>query len=597
MKEEQFLIIVTNSDGAPPSNTLISTPLAPIYGSTNVLIASDMHAPRIAVVPITTGSHIAFSNTIIPASVLNLRGGEYASSTVEGAVAESPGNWTVISDTDTGLYIRTDLAGLAPVFHRRQGDVLCISNNPDLLRQGGNVSPALVSTGLLYPAAPAGLDQRDLEDDIGALPPGTTSSVDTRTLQISTVAEATMDTATLDIEAGAEHLRQALLNSVTATPVGYEVGADLSGGFDSTSLCFLLDSQQLNFKSFSTSGRHHTSDDLHWSDWAQTQLKHSHRTVWAADEVPLPFEIGPYCSSAPYVGLANTARTAWTARAVAEAGVEVHFGGHGGDELFSLTEHYLYQRLRRSPAKCIANALGFRSLHRWSLAETCGMLLPLGSAEANRRRFIRQLNSEPDANNLGVDRWNHGISFFPTWLNQRSRDIATETIQKQVFGTEPTTDWARIARGIISASGNSTRHIHQIYRNEGVHLRTPFLDESVIRAALRTKPEQAIQPHPPKLLLSRSLEGLAPSQLYARRTKDSGSADVFSGWRKERANIVAMATNGPLTDCNYIDPSMAKSAAMNQLGSQVHPIALFRTIAMNRALQRLEELGTHVQPI
>ncbi len=86
-------------------------------------------------------------------------------------------------------------------------------------------------------------------------------------------------------------VRAALQEAVGArTRQGGVVSCDLSGGLDSTSVCFLADRSPARVVAGTWPGRDPADTDLHWAELAAGHLPDVEHVVWDADASPLVYD-------------------------------------------------------------------------------------------------------------------------------------------------------------------------------------------------------------------------------------------------------------------------------------------------------------------
>ncbi|MDH6514962.1 asparagine synthetase B (glutamine-hydrolyzing) [Streptomyces sp. SAI-135] len=86
-------------------------------------------------------------------------------------------------------------------------------------------------------------------------------------------------------------IRTALGEAVDArTRQGGVVSCDLSGGLDSTSVCFLADRSPAHVVASTWPGRDPADTDLYWAQQAMGHLPDVEQVVWDADASPLVYE-------------------------------------------------------------------------------------------------------------------------------------------------------------------------------------------------------------------------------------------------------------------------------------------------------------------
>ena len=532
---------------------------------------------------------IAFAANGVTASDFNLSLTDTLFQTIERSAQLSIGNWTIFAYRQTTVIIRPDFVGLVPLVQTNTPTSTIITSDrthPDIPNDAAHSRIAL---NLCYPGVPYGLDESDPRGSLSYLRPGAYYETTPTWPHLEKARAPQVPRVELQLPEASDLLRQQLLHSISSINTDEAVGADLSGGYDSTTLCFALDHTKQSFTAYSSASRHPGSQDTAWANWASTQLKYATHTLWDPMCVPLPFEQSQFSQPFTFIGYANAARIEWTAQSLRNDGITLHIGGHGGDELFGLSEHYVHDRILRAPLKTLTAAMEFMAKDRWRPIDLAHMVGLGGSKSATLKSFIAQLEAPPNTLSTHPDRWNLGSAHMPEWVTPEFVTIARRHLIEHLPAVM-TSRWLDHAHGLIVDSARTTSTIIEIFAAEGVSLRLPYFDEAIVRTALATAPEQAFRPLTPKSLLAKSMAPICGDTLYKRRTKDSGLPDVYQGWRLNRGRLRSYLLEGELVKLGAITADTIGQALQDRLAQPVQPVALWRTLALENALRntRLE---------
>ncbi len=168
-------------------------------------------------------------------------------------------------------------------------------------------------------------------------------------------------------------------------PAEGRLSADLSGGMDSTSLCFLAaQAGTPDLLTFRRAEADVANDDAVFAAHAASGLPRADHVVLGQAETPGVFadadDTGD--TEAPYRYTRTLARTRHSAGLLASHGARQHLAGHGGDELFHGRVAYLHPLLRRRPVTAIRHIRGHQALRRWSWTATLSGLVHGGDLGA-----------------------------------------------------------------------------------------------------------------------------------------------------------------------------------------------------------------------
>ncbi|MGO4759478.1 asparagine synthase-related protein, partial [Streptomyces sp. 2MCAF27] len=178
----------------------------------------------------------------------------------------------------------------------------------------------------------------------------------------------------LPLGEAAQGVRAALMEAVdTCTAGGGTVSADLSGGLDSTSLCFLAARGDAALVTARWEGVDARDDDAAWAAQAARELPAATHLVVGRGETPDWFAgLGSLRLAAQEPGpwTRDIAKLDDVLRRVQAHGSRLHLGGGGGDELFTPAPSPWIDALAQHPGTVLKRArrqrLGWR-ISRWAM--------------------------------------------------------------------------------------------------------------------------------------------------------------------------------------------------------------------------------------
>ncbi|NYE39857.1 asparagine synthase-related protein [Streptomyces fulvorobeus] len=362
----------------------------------------------------------------------------------------------------------------------------------------------------------------------------------------------------LPLAEGAVALRDVLREAVSlrARP-GQILGADLSGGMDSTSLCFLAAEAGARLVTASLHSATPGNEDRYYAPYAAERLPGSESLVFPFAELPGYFAgLGVRHDPAdePTAVTRGRAVQKHLAQALRHRGARLRLNGYGGDDVLLPPRSYLHTLVRRHPSLALRHAAGWRARSRWPLPATARMLF-------DGRSYHRWLTAaggrlrEPAAGRPGPDSWGMGPR-LPLW--------ATDSAVHLVAGLLDTAA-AQEARPLASGRGLHGR-LHQareagriasIFSHDStvdaLPAESPFCDDTVIAACLAVRAQDTTSPWTYKPLLAAAMDGIVPDHLLQRTTKDHVTQEWHHSLRRHRRDLAALATDSHLVAAGIAD--------------------------------------------
>jgi asparagine synthase (glutamine-hydrolysing) len=381
---------------------------------------------------------------------------------------------------------------------------------------------------------------------------------------------------------------QALLDAVDArTRVGGTISADLSGGLDSTSVCFLTARTASRLVTLTMSGIDVTHEDAAWAERAAVHLDGVERVVLAPQQLPSVFadmaDAGGGLDE-PYTGTSERARVGYRACLLVERGCRLHLCGHGGDEVMTALPSYMHTLVRTHPRIAVDHLRGYRALYRWPLAATLREL-------ADRRAYQTWLAAQaqdltgpapsPHMPNLG---WELGPARLPAWVTPNTADATVGLLQQAAAAAQPlaSTRGQHAALTRIHSGARKLRHLVRIQAKAGLALAAPYLDDRVIQACLAVRLHERATPWCYKPLLAQAMRGLVPSPVLQRTTKGAFNAEWHAGWRRHHGDLKTLLDDPILAQLGIIDADALRAVCLT---GSAPPTPLMAPLSMTFACE------------
>ena len=176
----------------------------------------------------------------------------------------------------------------------------------------------------------------------------------------------------LPLAEAAPIVRETLRAAVAArTHAGSTISADLSGGLDSTPLCFLAARASTRVVAVTQGGADPGNDDARWAKRAARELSGVEHLMFHSQQLPVMYADMNQAGNGqdgPLARVRTNSRDAHIARVLVEHGSRLHLAGHGGDEVLEAPACYLHTTARTHPRIAANHLRGHRARSRWPLS-------------------------------------------------------------------------------------------------------------------------------------------------------------------------------------------------------------------------------------
>ncbi|RZS33978.1 asparagine synthase (glutamine-hydrolysing) [Herbihabitans rhizosphaerae] len=383
-------------------------------------------------------------------------------------------------------------------------------------------------------------------------------------------------------------VRNALTDAITARVAGRgTVSADLSGGLDSTALCFLADAEGADLLTYHVTPLDRANDDTAFAERAAAMMPRARHHTIPAQRPASWFDVDPEryraadTGEGPPVWGAGLAHLAELSETAASAGSTLHLMGIGGDELFGAMPAYLWSLIRHDPLRSLPVIHRYRLHNRWRLDAVVRGLADRTHFAGALARAARELTAplpRPPALQLG---WTGG-SRMPGWATPHAVDLVREAFTAAArAGTEPL-DADRVRHQVLEYlmyEGTLIRQTRRAMAASGVEWDAPFLDDRVIEAALSVRIQDRVRRGRYKPVLVESLRGAVPDDVLDRRTKGEFSAEMYQGMSRNREKFLALCDDLRLADLGLVDPAALRSALHGPSPESRHLAPFENTVA------------------
>lgn len=481
------------------------------------------------------------------------------------ALTALPGSYWCVAELDAGgrQIVCGDLAGLRAVFHTSTGDDggLVWASRAALLASHVRSEVDVEYLAAVLVAGAEHWPEGTCYRGIAAVPGGSGLSWRPRAERPcpATVGCAPQSgEVPLDVGAAAvgEALAEALAWRVTAA--GDELGADLSGGLDSSTAVILAAPRAPGLVAVTYAGPLASSED---AATARRVAAHVGIIHHAATTPVSHFQTAPpVWTEAPVLASATAALDA--AYLAPAAGRRLHVTGHGGDVVLDASSAVWPDLIARGQRRAARRGLAQAARRcdaavrpRWRHAGEQATLTRAGALMAAAEAVLTGRRPGASAGWSWVP-----IGAAATWLTPAGRHVVAERL-RQAADTAPVgelpgewDDWAS-----LHATAAECRDHHPLYTALGVNPTHPFLDNTVVRAAFAVPARHRHVPGRPKALLPAALPEL-PRWLTSRSSKGSFGPMLITGLRHHRARLRRLIASHPLVATGLLDPGPACAA-------------------------------------
>ncbi|MFD2469327.1 asparagine synthase-related protein [Amycolatopsis silviterrae] len=364
---------------------------------------------------------------------------------------------------------------------------------------------------------------------------------------------------------GREAICAALLEAVEVRARHGEVTADLSGGMDSTSVCFLAAAVVPRLVTYRIEAGDPANDDRVWAENAARSLPAADHRVVARGSLPANFagllEPDPDLE-APFPWIRTRARIEDQARYLAKAGSSGHLTGHNGDQLFYAMPNVDHALLRERPLRAWRLLHVNRIARRWKLIPAARALLDnrsYGQWLADAADSLAQPQSGPARPDYD---WGAELRMPPWATEECGASVAGDL--RSCAGAMPLHP-IRAQHTVLEFArhgADELRRASRIGERFGVPWHSPYADDQVLHAALSIRLSDRAAPDAYKPALASAMQETVPEALLARPTKAESSIDLYEGLQTHRGELLELCEDTRLGRYGLVDEVRLRAAVL-----------------------------------
>jgi asparagine synthase (glutamine-hydrolysing) len=481
------------------------------------------------------------------------------------------GCFHLISSLAGQVRAQGSLIGVYRIFYSDVNGVTVATDRADWLVQwtGAGLDEDLLPLRLLLPYGPPWpLSHRSQWRGVREVTPGHWLELDrdggSRTRRWWSVPEPVLSYAE-----GAQQVRATLTESIQARARSSgtrPLSLDLSGGMDSTSLCYLAHQLRIPLSTVHYAFSDPANPDTHWAERARRDLSAAQHAVIPTRSLPGFFTEEPAALAALDLdGPTDLIYPTFVERVAglaAGAGASQHLKGHGPDELFMPDLTLVNELLRRHPWRRLQILLARRARARLSLATVFQSFRGPGSYRSWLRRAGRSLSA---GRKLAQDGGWEISPQPPEWATPaavaQSRRLFTDAAQADPEPLGPSPALHALIRR-LQIGGLHVRQSSAIGEPFGVTFEAPYLDDRVVEAVLSIRPQERFRARVNKPLLATAMRGVMPPEALERSDKSNGDRELFDGVRRSRLRLEEVLADPLLAERGLVDAGTLRAVVL-----------------------------------
>jgi asparagine synthase (glutamine-hydrolysing) len=505
-------------------------------------------------------------------------GGAPALSGLDAIGARTPGSFHLLASMDGRTRSQGTASTSRQVFYATVAGLTVAASDPGVLAMlaDARLDEEALALRLLTPTAPWPLSQRPIWTGVTELEAGCWLDIGPdgarRTARWWRPPEPH-----LPLAAGAALVRRALLEGVAAQARGAgAVSVDLSGGLDSTGLCFLAAASGADLLTHHWTPLDQANDDTAWARQAAAQLPRARHRFVAAGAAPAWFappdqsqhqgQDGRHDDvEGPTSWQRNRAHAEQLSRVDAAEGVGVHLIGLGGDELFGALPSHVWSLARQRPLASIPTVSRYRLVNRWGLLATLRGIAD-STSFARSLRAAANTVANPPPGPFDVQMGWHGQPRMPAWATAAAIDAVRRQLREAAAANPSPLHPDRAQHQALEGAvlgGRAIRQLRHALGRFGVRWEAPYLDDRVIEAALSVRVADRVARGQYKPVLTGALRGVVPDSLLTRRSKGEYTAEAYDGLLRNRGRLLELCAGLRLAQLGLVDAAKLGAALLH----------------------------------
>lgn len=319
------------------------------------------------------------------------------------------------------------------------------------------------------------------------------------------------------------------------------ISADLSGGLDSTSLCYFCKDLGVELNTIFLSPEDGADSDAIWSERASKEVSAEHTVLPYSSTITLnslnPLDI---YKALPF-GPSESFRYISLARKIIEIGLKndigMHINGHGGDELFGPLSTMAWSLYHSNYPNRIKNLYGFARLNKFNLFKFFKSLVDNESLSDNLRclecREIEQIDFDIKYSSQWVPK--PSVANFVT---QTARDLITSCASSYAEqNIEPYSDDKSIHRILEEVEAHSLlqRDLNAMVPNDkSFRFLSPYTAYDIVESAIQYNIDERFNAKVTKPMLAEIRSKSMSLEYFKRRDKGEYTKSTFTEYNNRK---------------------------------------------------------------
>ncbi|HFI0278616.1 TPA: asparagine synthase-related protein, partial [Streptococcus suis] len=313
-----------------------------------------------------------------------------------------------------------------------------------------------------------------------------------------------------------------------------KISADLSGGLDSTSLCYFCKDLGIELNTIFLSPEDGGDSDVVWSERASRDVSAEHVVLPYSSTVTLS-ALDPIAiyEALPF-GPSESFRYINLARKIIEIGLEndisIHINGHGGDELFGPLSTMAWSLYHSNYPNRIRNLYGFARLNKFNLFKFFKSLVDKTSLSDNLRDLDCQKVEQVDFDIKYSSKW-ISSPLVTSFVTQTARELitscATSYAEQDIESYSDDKSIHKILEEVETHSLLLRDLNAMVPNNHSFRFLSPYTDYNVVESALKYNIDERFNAKVTKPMLAEIRPSSMSLEYFQRRDKGEYSKLTF----------------------------------------------------------------------
>ena len=328
------------------------------------------------------------------------------------------------------------------------------------------------------------------------------------------------------------------------------VSSDLSGGLDSTTLCFYLAEQNVELNTIFMDANNELNNDWRWAKRASQEVCSIHYTLPYRDVINdiinnVPANV-KYFPEGPSTTATATASVVPLQQIIQNTGSGLHFNGHAGDALFGRVSSSPWSFVHSNAKNKYKWLRQYRAISRIPIAAMIKMLTDKRSFESELKNLSQGRPKSSNTDHSDHSSWiqvpQFSAAFTPEAIKYFNNLVETSIDS----GVGPFCSDRSIHQIIcyLTVQGIAVRRMNLTPAHGDIYYDSPYLDKRIVEPALALNHEERTRQKPIKPLLAKVRPTSMSLDYFQRQDKGDYTMETISHYEKILSSAKKMFENG-----------------------------------------------------